>query len=87
MSRYITELSIPNDMDFFWRVEDLIQQGHKEYSFTRFKFYDDSEKYPLGLFSDGLHLLHSHIEQVRKDKLELFSVPSPLDLLEKEQRK
>ena len=53
MSRYITELSIPNDMDFHCQVEDLIKQGHKEYSFTRFTFYDDSEKYPLGLFPNG----------------------------------
>ena len=56
MSRYITELYIPNDMDFFCQVENLIQQGHKEYSFTRFKFYEDSEKYPLGLFPGGLRL-------------------------------
>lgn len=56
MSRYITELYIPNDMDFFCQVENLIQQGHKEYSFTRFKFYEDSERYPLGLFPEGLRL-------------------------------
>ena len=61
MSRYITELSIPNDMDFHCQVEDLIKQVHKEYSFTRFTFYDDSEKYPLGLFPNGLHLVFAPV--------------------------
>ena len=56
MSRYITELTIPNDMEFYCQAEDLIQQGHKEYTFTRFTFYDESERYPLGLFPKGLRL-------------------------------
>ncbi len=56
MSRYITQFSLPNYEKFLDMVKDEIDLGHVEYSFTRFTFYDDSEKYPMWLFPSGLHL-------------------------------
>ena len=56
MSRYITQFILPSDNDFQDTVDCMLMQGHQEYSFTRFTFYDDSEMYPLGLFPNGLYL-------------------------------
>ena len=52
MSRYITEFTLPSDNEY----KDILEHLPQEYSFTRFTFYDDSERYPQGLFPEGLHL-------------------------------
>ena len=52
MSRYITEFTLPGDNEY----KDAIESLSSEYSFTKFTFYDDSERYPEGLFPNGLHL-------------------------------
>ncbi len=61
MSRYVTELTLPSHDEFRDRAEALWKCGHKEYAFTQFTFYDDSEKYPLGLFPNGLRLEFSPV--------------------------
>ena len=57
MSLYVTRFSLPGNDAFSDMAESLSQ----EYSFVRYTFYDDSEKYPLGLFPVGLHLEFSPV--------------------------
>ncbi len=57
MSRYVTRFILPSNGEY----NDRIQCLPAEYSFVRYTFYDDSERYPLGLFPAGLDLEFSPV--------------------------
>ena len=57
MSRYITRFILPSNEEY----NDKIKRLPPEYSFVHYTFYDDSERYPLGLFPAGLELEFSPV--------------------------